>query len=364
MFLLSLISFAILIIVLVTVHELGHLIAARANGVMVEAFSIGMGPILWKTKDKFGTEWRISLFPIGGYVKMLGDADATSVREKKPKNVSDEDMEMFSIHRKKPYQRLIVAAAGPLMNLVFAIIVITSLGAIKGIPVPSNIVNILPNTLAEQAGIQNNDKIVEVNGKQTNKLEDIKKIITENIDNILHIKLIRGDQIKDITIDVSNKNNKGQVVIGIVPATIEYKNLSVIDSFFTACKVTYTIAIENMKGLAKIVTGQQSYKNAGGIVSIAKLSAQGAKAGIAQFINVIALLSIVLGAINLLPIPMLDGGTIALSIIEMIIGRPINPKIIDVLFYIGFAVVVALMFIGLWNDCSKFPIVQKLFSLK
>lgn len=364
MFLLSLISFAVLIVILVTVHEFGHLIAARANGVMVEAFSVGMGPVLWKKKDKFGTEWRISLLPIGGYVKMLGDADATSVREQKPDNISEEDMEMFSIHRKKPYQRLIVAAAGPFMNLIFAIIVITTLAIVKGIPVPSNIVNVIPNTPAQHAGLQDRDKIISVNERKVNNLDDIKKCIRDSIGNVLHVRVIRDKKEREFAINMVDENKQKQTVIGISSATIDYKSTGVIDAFFDACKITYTIAIENMKGLAKIITGKQSYKNAGGIISIAKIAEQGAKAGIAKFVWVIAFLSIVLGAVNLLPIPMLDGGTILLSLIEMVAGRPINKKVIDTLFYIGFAIVAALMVLGLWNDCTKIPLIQKLFSLK
>ena len=364
MFLYSLLSFAVLIIVLVTVHELGHLIAARANGVMVEAFSVGMGPVLWKKKDKFGTEWRISLLPIGGYVKMLGDADATSVREKIPDNVSEEDMEKFSIHRKKPYQRLIVAAAGPIMNLIFAIVCITALATIKGLPVPSNIINVVPNTIADVAGLANNDRIIKINNKGVKNFNEIRREIVSNKSDILVIAVKRNSEEKEFIINMLDQNNVRQQVIGITNASFDFMPLNVVDAFLDACKITYKVAYENIKGIAKIVTGQQSYKNAGGVISIAQMASNSAKSGFADFVWIICLLSIVLGAVNLLPIPMLDGGTIIISMLEWIIGRPINKKFIEYIFYVGFVIVVALMLIGLWNDINRLPFFQKLLGIK
>ncbi len=345
----------ILICVLVAVHEFGHFFAARMNGVHVEAFSIGYGPILFKKTDRKGTEWRFSLIPVGGYVKMFGDADATSVREKIPLGYSEEDLNKMSLHRKKPWQKLIVAFAGPFMNFVFAIFILIGLSSIKGLPVYNNTINVpSENSLAYTSGLRSGDKITKINDKEITNFEQIRDNITSNIGKDISMEISRNNQkIDNIQIKLYNERNEPISTIGISPSGFEYEKISFLRSISTSCLMTWNIARENIKSIFQIFTAKQSVKNVGGVISIFKVSADSMEAGFSNYIWMMAFLSIILGAVNLLPIPVLDGGTVVISAIEWIIRRPLNQKFVETIFMIGLFIVAGLMILGIWNDLSK-----------
>ena len=365
----SVISFMILICVLVIVHELGHLIIARANGVFCEAFSVGFGPVLWEKTDKKGTKWRFSLLPIGGYVKMFGDADATSVKETIPNGYTEEDMERMSAHRKKPWQRLLIAAGGPFANFIFAIFVLFSLSMIKGLPEPDNTITVSgQESLAYISGLRDGDKIIKADGQDIHNFEEFRDKITTHSGKELSLSVKRDDKLEEINVKMF-KEEDGKIVpiktLGVSPKGFVYKKVGILKAVSSSIVTTYTIASENIKSIFKIITAKMSSKNVGGIISIFKMSADSAEAGIAIFAGMLAMLSIVLGAINLLPIPVLDGGTIVLSAIEWIIGRPLNKKFVESIFMIGLIVVASLMLLGIWNDLSKckfFVMLENLFK--
>ncbi len=368
-FFLSLLFFMILLGVVVVVHELGHLIVARANGVFCEAFSFGFGPVLFSRKDKQGTDWRFSAFPLGGYVKMLGDADVSSVREIIPEGYTEEDMQKMSAHRKKPWQRLLIAAGGPFANFIFAIFVLFSLGIINGTPEYTNEITVVnEECLASDVGLKTGDAIVKANGIEINNFEDLKKQITNSKGKELSLNVKRENEIKNINIKMFKEKN-GEIkpisVLGITPYNFTYKSISIFESAKYAIKTTYTLAAENIKAIFKIAAAKISTKNVGGIISIFKISTNSAEAGIINFILMIAMISTVLGAINLLPIPVLDGGSIVISAIEWIIGKPLNKKFIEAIFMIGLTIIIGLMLLGIWNDlsnCKFFSWLESLFK--
>lgn len=365
----SVISFMILICVLVMVHELGHLIIARANGVFCEAFSVGFGPILWERTDKKGTKWRFSLFPIGGYVKMFGDADATSVKETIPEGYTEEDMERMSAHRKKPWQRLLIAAGGPFANFIFAIFVLFSLSMVKGLPEPDNTITVAgPESPAYISGLRDGDIILKADGQDIHNFEELRGKITTHYGKELSLSVKRGDKLEAINVKLF-KEEDGKIVpiktLGVSPKGFIYKDVGVIKAISSAVITTYTVASENIKSIFNMITGKMSTKNVGGVISIFKMSSDSAEAGVANFVGMLALLSIVLGAINLLPVPVLDGGTVVLSAIEWIIGRPLNKKFVESIFMIGLILVASLMLLGVWNDLSKckfFVMLENLFK--
>jgi regulator of sigma E protease len=362
-------SFIILICVLVTVHEFGHFIVARMNGVFVEAFSIGMGPVLFERKDKIGTSWRISLLPIGGYVKMLGDSDVTSVRECIPEGCSEEDMDRMSMHRKKPWQRLFIAGAGPFANFVFSIVVLFSLASVKGIPEYGNTIVVQDEkSVAYESGLRTHDVVIKANGDAVNRFQDLKNKLSGSVGKTLALTVKRGNEVVDLSINMYTETNgerKPISVIGIRPEDVSYRKAGIIESAASAFSSTYSIAADNMRAVFKVASGEGSPKNIGGIVSIFKMSVDSADAGLSSFIWMLAVFSTVLGSINLLPIPVLDGGTVLISAIEMIIGRPLNKKFISFIFTIGLIVVSAIMLLGLWNDlsgCKFFVWMESLFK--
>lgn len=362
----SVVYFLILISVLVAVHEYGHLIAARANGVFVESFSIGFGPVLLEHADKQGTKWRFSLIPLGGYVKMLGDADATSIREVIPEGVTEEDMEKMSVHRKKPWQKLIVAAGGPFFNFIFAIVVFIGLAMIKGIPVYTNVINTISETaLSYTSGLRNGDRILYANGVQINDFNDIKTSIIKSSghDLILTIEHKNGEQ-QDIQIKMYEEDGTPITALGITPVELNYKKATIVEAITNACSTTYFLASENIKAIFQMVIAKRSTKDVGGVISIFNITSASAEAGLAAFVWIMAFLSVILGAVNLLPIPVLDGGTIMISAIEWIIGKPLNEKFINCIFFIGLFIVSSLMLLGIWNDLEKCRVlswINKLF---
>lgn len=368
-FLLSLLLFITLLGIVVVVHELGHLLIARANGVFCEAFSFGFGPVLASKKDRKGTEWRLSLFPLGGYVKMFGDADASSVREIIPEGYTEADMDEMSAHRKKPWQRILISAGGPLANLIFSILVLFSLGMAIGVVEHSNdIVVVNEKTLAHEYGLKTGDKIIKANGIDVNDFVGITKEIKKSQGKTLSLTIKRNDEIKDVDIKMFKEEN-GEVkplsTLGITPLNFRYKPVSFIESAKFAVITTYSLAAENIKAIFKIITAKMSSKNVGGVISIFKITKDSAEAGIASFIFMIATISAILGAINLLPIPVLDGGSIVLSSIEWIMGKPLNAKVVETIFMIGLVIVVGLMGLGIFNDlsnCKFFSWVKDLFK--
>ena len=363
-------SFIILISVLVGVHELGHLIAARANGVFVEVFSIGFGPVLCEFTDKKGTKWRISLIPIGGYVKMFGDADASSVKETCHAGYTEEDMDRMSIHRKKPWQKLIVAACGPIANFILAIFVLILLATIKGVPEYTPVISPSgEDSIAYKAGVRDGDVVLKANEKDVKSFNDIVLAVRSSTGKDLSFELKTStNQIKQIKIKMY-KEEAGKIIpvktIGISPKETVYKRVSFVEAICSAVTTTYSIAYNNINGIIQMITNKAETKNIGGIISIFKMSAESAENGIATFSWMLAMLSVILGAINLLPIPVLDGGTVIISAIEWIIGKPLNKKFVESIFMVGLVAVASLMLLGIWNDLSKckfFVFVENLFK--
>jgi regulator of sigma E protease len=347
-----------MISILAAVHEFGHLYIARKNGVHVEAFSVGYGPVILQTIDKYGTKWRFSLIPIGGYVKMLGDADVSSVREIVPEGVSEEDMQNMSLHRKKPWQKLLVAAGGPVINFIFAIFVFIFISMSNGIPVNMSVIApVSESCVAYKSGLRSGDEIIEANGQAISKFDDLKAKIKDSVGRELKLKVRRGMDVLLINARMYDEET-GEAVqsLGVTPAKVKYEKAGFAKSITSACQTTYFIASENMKAIGQMLVGKRSAKDVGGVISIFQMSASSAEAGLFSFIHMLAILSVILGAVNLLPIPILDGGTVLISLIEWIVGRPLNQKLVSGIFVVGLSVVALLMLIGIWNDLTRLSV--------
>lgn len=365
--LLSFLSFIVLLAILVGFHEWGHLVVARANGVFCEVFSIGMGSKLIEWKDKYGTKWRISLFPIGGYVKMFGDADATSVRERIPDGYTEEDMRKMSAFRKKPWQRILIALGGPVANFVMAIVLLFGLACIKGVPEPSNEIAVVSaNTLAYKSGLRNGDKIIRFNEYNIHSFKDLIPRLQASKGRNCTVTVNRNNTQQTFNIKMYTENNGEKLPIdklGIQSVGYSYIQTTMVNAFKNACIKTWSLTTGSVSGFAKIFQKKENAENVGGIISIFKMSAQSAGNGITEFILTLALLSAMLGAMNLLPIPCLDGGTVFINTIEWIIGHSLSERVIEIIFSVGLVFVVGLMLLGLWNDITHLSIFAKIMSL-
>ncbi len=365
--LLSVIAFIVLLAILVGFHEWGHLSVARANGVFCEVFSFGMGPKIFERTDKYGTKWRISLFPIGGYVKMFGDADATSVRERIPEGYTEADMQKMSAFRKTPWQRILIAFGGPLANFVMAIVLLFGIGVIKGIPEQSNEITVVSkNSLAYKSGLRTKDRIVKINDKNIKSFKELAPKLKKAKGTDYTLTVNRGGQIKTFNVKMYTEF-AGKITpitkLGIRSTGYNYEPTTVINAIKMACVKTWNIIAGNVTGLAKIFKSKESVENVGGIISIFNMSVEGAGNGLASFVMTLALLSAMLGAMNLLPIPCLDGGTILINVIEWIRGKSLGDKTIETIFAIGLFTVAGLMLLGLWNDITNLSVFSKIANI-
>jgi regulator of sigma E protease len=358
----------VLIGVVVVVHELGHLVIARANGVFCEVFSFGFGPSLASWTDGKGTKWRIALIPLGGYVKMFGDADATSVRAAIPVGYTGADMERMSAHRKKPWQRLVIAAGGPVANFIFAIIVMFFLVFISGIPHYANTIQVgEQDTPAYKAGLRTGDIVVKANDIPITEFAELRTEISKSAGKELKLRVKRGEQVQEVTVkmyDGDGATRKAWSVLGVAPMHIFSERVGILRALAHAAIATYSIARDNIAAVAKMLVGKANVQNLGGIISVFSLTSSSAEQGVAAYVYMIAMISVMLGAINVLPIPVLDGGAIILSCIEWIVGRPLPKKAVETVYLTGMVVVGCLLVLGLWNDlekCKFFVWVESLF---
>lgn len=347
--------FIVLLSVIVFAHEWGHFWFARRNKVKVENFAIGFGPELFGFTDRLGTRWSFNIVPLGGYVKMLGDADATSATADAGiiSQLTEEERNQ-TLHSKTPWQRIQVAFGGPLANFVFAILAMIILFAAYGKPITPPVVGFVePTGIGAKNGLMANDRIVSVNDEAIYEFGEILPFIRSGKHSELVVKVERDGKQVDLKIPLTEK------VLGIAPRpAMEFKKIAlsnvVPESFSTFWFMSKSIVV----GLGELITGQRKGKELGGMLAIGDMAAQSVKIGVGAMLWFMILMSINLGVLNLFPIPVLDGGQILMTAIEWVIRRPIPEIVQKIVFGTGFAMVISLMIYSTWNDLMRFKIFQ------
>ena len=364
------IPFLVVFSVLVFVHELGHYLIARYNKVRIEVFSIGFGPELYGWFDRAGTRWKLSAIPLGGYVKMFGEHDFDDEGEAKPMTPEDEKV---SFHHKRLGQRAAIVSAGPLANFAFAIVLLTGLFAIAGLPMPlAGIGSVQPESAAAEAGLEPGDRIVGIDGETITWFEELRQIVSERAGVPLQLTVEREDEVVTLTavpkateIDEEGRREIGLLGVTPDPAQIDYQRLDPLTSLWTATERTVSLVGQIMSALWQIITGSRTAEELGGPLRIAQLSGQMAQGGVVSLIFFMAALSVNLGLINLFPIPMLDGGHLAFYAAEAVCGKPVNRRVQEYGFRIGLLFVLLLMIFATWNDLVQleyFDFVRKLVT--
>lgn len=352
------IPFLVVLSILVFVHELGHYLVARYNGVGVDVFSIGFGPEVFGWHDKAGTRWKVSWFPLGGYVKMVGDADAASTPDLKALKKMEKEMRERSLFYKTVWQRIAVSAAGPIANYLFAILIFTIMFATIGqrytVPI---IQDFQSESAAEKAGFQKGDHVKAINGESIERFEDLQLIVQQHPGDELQFLIDRQGHILTLAVTPvlsEITDNFGHVhkvgLLGIKGAEAGYIKRAWWNSWWYASKEAVSLSWQTLKALGQVIIGAKSTDGLGGPLMIAKMSGEIAQNGIIALIWFMALLSVNLGLINLFPVPMLDGGHLLFYILEVFKGKPISEKAQEWGFRAGFAVIVALMLFATWND--------------
>ncbi len=357
------VPFLIILTVLVFVHEMGHFLIARYNGVRVEVFSIGFGPEIFGWTDKAKTRWKFSAVPLGGYVKMFGDANAASIPSGELADMTPEDRAV-AFHTKRLSQRTWIVVGGPLANFVFALIVLFGLFSTVGQPfTPPVVGEVMPESAAEAAGILPGDRIIRLNGTEIERFEDVQRIVRPSAGVSLEVVVLRGgEEIMMVMVPkqselVDNFGNRQKIgLLGITRSGIEYVQHDVPTAVWRAGKETLELSVATLEAIGQIIVGARSAEELGGPLRIAQLSGQVAESGLVAVLWFMAVLSINLGLINLFPIPLLDGGHLLFYIIEFVQGRPLGERAQEFGFRIGIALVFSLMLFVTFNDLVQLEV--------
>ena len=350
-------SFVIILSVIVFVHEMGHYLIARYNGVRVEVFSIGFGPEIFGWDDRVGTRWKIGLLPLGGYVKMFGDANEAGAPGAELVEMTPEEREV-SFHHKRLGQRVAVVFGGPLANFLLAIVILSVIFATVGQRItPPDISMVVPGSPAEAAGIRPGDTVHRIDGTPIARFEDLQNIARESADVPLTMLILRGGAEVELTVTpelvertdrFGNVHRLGQIGVGRDGVTfVRHRPLY---SVWAATEETYALTMMTLRALGEMIVGSRGADELGGPIRIAQIAGQVAEDGLVAVFWFTALLSINLGLINLFPIPMLDGGHLLFYVFEAIRGKPLGERAQEYGFRIGLAVVLTLFVFVTWND--------------
>ncbi len=349
----SLILAIIALGILIFVHELGHFLVAKWLGIFVEKFSIGFGPAIYS--KKIGeTEYALSVVPLGGYVKLLGE-DEESL-ENLPSYLKSRAFVYRSLKEKA-----LVVIAGPLSNIVFASFLIYMASLIGFPALLPEVGKVLPNTPAAKAGIKPGDLIVEIDGKRIRTWDDLVSVVHNSPDKILELKVKREGKVISFKVYTSSKvvrsifgEKKRIGLIGIVASgATAIQRYSPLEAVWESLKRTYEMIYLTVLGIIKIIERAVPLKSIGGPILIVQMAKQQAQTGVINFILFTALISINLGIINLLPIPILDGGHLLFFAIEGVLRRPISLRKKEIAQQIGLFILIMIMILAFYNDILR-----------
>jgi len=393
----GILSFLVVITVVVSLHELGHFWAAKACRIKIDTFSIGFGPTLWSREDKSGVLWRIAALPLGGYVKFAGDSNAASVPDQgdldelREEIIAEEGPAAVKdyFHFKPVWQRAFVTFCGPLMNFVLSITVFSVLFMIFGdVITPPRIASVDKGSAAAAAGFQPNDLIVSADGHKIESYQDVMTYVVLRSGDSISFQVERAGKPVEITATprrFKQKDPTGAEVtvghLGLVfnsgPRTQVVRHYNPLQAIKAGYDQTFEVLGVSLQYIGRIFTGRESGDQLGGPLGIARaagaVSQQAAaiegsfwlKAAnvVLQLVQMVAFLSVGIGFLNLLPIPVLDGGHLLFYGYEAVARRPLDAKIQAAGFQVGLALLLGLMLFVTWNDLKKLPLFQHMGGL-
>jgi len=355
--LITIVSVVLVLGGLIFFHELGHFSVARLFGMGVSTFSLGFGPKLWKrTWGK--TEYALSLVPLGGYVALVGENDESEIPE------GFTEAECFSL--RPAWQRFCVVLAGPLANLLLAWLLYTGLALFWGTPVLlPEVGGVQQNSPAEKAGLLQGDRILSINGKPLASWEEMSQAVSASNGSPMDFEITRkeGERLTTLHVTLAAERSTRKTIFGEEEVAwlvgvrssghVEARQETLISACVSGIDQTWKMIALTCQGFAKLVERVVPADQVGGPIMIAQLVGEQAKQGLAGLLALTALISINLGILNLLPIPVLDGGTILFCLCEMLFRRPINKKFQEYAMRVGLTLLVALMIFATFNDVMR-----------
>ncbi|WBH16593.1 M50 family metallopeptidase [Sphingomonas radiodurans] len=368
--LLTLLAFVLVIGPLVFVHEMGHYLAGRMFGVKSDAFSIGFGREVAGWTDKRGTRWKIGWLPLGGYVKFAGDMNAVS--QPSPEWLALPPEERNKTFQAQPvWQRAIIVAAGPVVNFALAILILAGFAFAYGdMRTPPVVGMVVDGSAAQRAGLQAGDRIARLGDRDVAIFEDMLAYTRIHAGEVTEASLVRGGQALTLPVTIGTEEQTDRFgnhyrigMLGIGRVDSVTVPVGLLEAPVVAVRRTGEIVSMMVETIGQIIMGRRSVKELGGPLSIAKVSGEQMTQGPDAFVFLIALVSINLGFINLLPVPMLDGGHLLFYAIEAVRRRPVGPEVQEWAFRGGLAAILALMLMVTFNDLGNFGLWRSLASL-
>jgi regulator of sigma E protease len=355
----TLLAFVFMLGPLVFFHELGHYLVARWFKVPAEVFSIGFGREIVGWSDRQGTRWKVGWLPLGGYVKFVGDMGPASA----PTDTADAPPGSFQL--RPVWQRFLIVLAGPAANFLLAIVIFAAVFMTFGAPGTNMVGWVKPKTPAAAVGLQPGDRILSVAGRKTRTFDDVHNEVISRPGATVPLTIQRNDRTTNVLVtiksdeftDPSGKKSKFGL-LGVSPATV-----SVFEAVPMAVDYTAQVTVSIVEGVSHLIIGRGSREEVGGPIKIAQLAGQTASLGTQPFIQLLALLSINLGFINLLPVPMLDGGHLFFYTIEAVRRRPISERALEWSFRGGLAAILALLVFTTFNDLGSLGLWDRLQRL-
>jgi len=356
------VPFLFVLTIVVFFHELGHFLMARWCGIKVLVFSIGFGPEIAGFYDRYGTRWKISAIPLGGYVKFFGDENAASVPDQAASATMTEAEKKDSFQFQPVGSRALVVAAGPVANFLLAIAIFAGIFMTVGKQTTSARVDtVQPGSAAQTAGFKPGDMVLTINGEKIESFSDMQRIVSISAGAPLTIEVERDNaqvtlkavpQLKELKDNFGNVHRLG--VLGIsrsmAPGDIKTEKAPPLRAIVMGAQETWFVVDRTLSYITGVFAGREAADQLGGPIRIAQVSGQVATAGFAPLIHLTAVLSVSIGLLNLFPIPLLDGGHLLFYAIETIRGRPLSERAQELGFRIGLAIVLMLMIFATFND--------------
>jgi regulator of sigma E protease len=345
--------------VIVFVHEMGHYLVARWNGVAIQTFSIGFGRELFGFNDRHGTRWKLSMIPLGGYVRFVGDLNATSVPDPEAVAAMPAEVQDKLFINKNVWRRMAVVAAGPLANLIFTFLVLYALLLGYGrYTIPPVIGEVTAGGIAAEAGLESGDRIVSVDGFTVRGFEDFQRLIATSPGRPVTVVIDRSEEIQtfvltpaiaETTDRFGNTHRVGRIGVtrSIAEGDVTWFRPSAVEAVGMTVEDMRLIVVRTVAFIGDLFTERRDFRNLGGPVEIAKASGEIASLGILELVSFAAIVSLSIGLFNLLPIPMLDGGHLLFYIAEAVRGRPLSQRSQEIGFRIGFAAIAGLFILVL-----------------
>ena len=369
-FLWYVLPFILIFTVLVFVHELGHYLAARQCGVRVEVFSVGFGKEIFGVTDKFGTRWKFGAIPLGGYVKLYGVLSPDNCEENNSPSINDKKV---SFYRKSIGQKAWIYFAGPLANLLFAVVVLALVYGIVGKQyLPADIGKVLPNSAAQMGGLKAGDRVISVGQTKITSFVEFSKIVRSSPGLSLSLVVQRNEELVSLIVIPKsikiNPNRSSETIgrLGVAGTKGNFKFIQYNPLTATWEALTETLSMSGLilNYLGQVVSGERSTKELGGPIRIAQISGDVAQAGLfsSGLIKLAAFLSINLGIINLLPIPLLDGGQLLVLGIEGLRRRPLGKRLLAFYQNVGVIFILLLTVFVFWNDLVQLQIIDHLYG--